>query len=283
MNKFIAVLSLLFISSVVQAQNTLNIMQKDDNLAYGKWNYINDEDNTMKNEIAGRLDDNKNKNGMALFYTNITYKKVGLDDIKYPVIGLISQKEICKVCSVEFKFKDKKEKFIITSAEHGTYKVNNTLKFNKMFKEAQSVEFTLPKLGSYKFNYDNLNFDMQSGNWMKFNHEEKDLGLKMTIYNLESEDGTGTLSLATSDTLKTFTIRTVEQDKCKEECKINVSFDNIKKVYSVFNYEDGMIVSNDNTEEFQKLLDKANTVKISINGIKNAKVHVFDNSIKDYQ
>jgi hypothetical protein len=41
MNKFIAVIFLWFISSVAQAQNTLNFMLKDDNLAYNKLNYIN--------------------------------------------------------------------------------------------------------------------------------------------------------------------------------------------------------------------------------------------------
>jgi hypothetical protein len=30
----------------------------------------------MKNEIPGRLDDNQNKNGMALFDTNVSYKKM---------------------------------------------------------------------------------------------------------------------------------------------------------------------------------------------------------------
>ena len=78
---------------------------------------------------------------------------MGIDDIKYHMIGLISQKEICKVCSVEFKFLDKKEKFTMTSAEDGAYKINNTLKFNKLFKEAKTVEFTIPKLGNYKFKY----------------------------------------------------------------------------------------------------------------------------------
>ena len=42
-------------------------MQKNDNLADGKWNYINDEDNTMRNEIAGRLDDNQNKTALLFF------------------------------------------------------------------------------------------------------------------------------------------------------------------------------------------------------------------------
>lgn len=69
-------------------------MSKSDKLTYGNWNYINDEDKSIKSEIAGRLDDNKNKNGMAMFYTNITYKNVGLDDIKYAFIGLISQGEV---------------------------------------------------------------------------------------------------------------------------------------------------------------------------------------------
>ena len=43
------------------------------------------------------------------------------------------------------------------------------------------------------------------------------------------------------------------------------------------------MLSNENNKEFEELLNKSNTIKISIKDIKNAKFHVVDNTIKDYQ
>jgi hypothetical protein len=60
----------------------------------------------------------------------------------------------------------------------------------------------------------------------------------------------------------------------------NVSY---KKMASMILNIQWLILSNENNKEFKELLNKSNTIKISIKGIKNAKVHVVDNTIKDYQ
>ena len=124
---------------------------------------------------------------------------------------------------------------------------------------------------------------MPKTSWFHFDVVIPDLKVPFKVSTLEENNTEATLSIYTSeDNKKTVGILINDEYQCKANaCVLNVTFDNVKKTFSAFQFQSELMI--DDSAEFIKMIDKSNTIKMSIKGSKNKKVYTFDNRVKDYQ
>lgn len=293
MKKLIAIATLSILSTITQAQSvqTQTIqeqvyqskdVEKVSDLPKGQWNYFKLNEGTIAGKIATRVQDSENKSNVAILFSKFKDTEKGL--VEYPLIVIATEKSICKSCDVKVSFDNKTyENYKIQEIESNEYKLANTGKFYKNFSETKEVFIDIPKLGKYQYHYDNLNFDMPKTSWFHFDVVIPDLKVPFKVSTLEENNTEATLSIYTSeDNKKTVGILINDEYQCKANaCVLNVTFDNVKKTFSAFQFQSELMI--DDSAEFIKMIDKSNTIKMSMKGSKNKKVYTFDNRVKDYQ
>ena len=295
MKKIIAIATLSILSAITQAQSIqtqtttqepiykTTDVEKVSDLVKGQWNYLKLEDDSTVGKMSARLQDSDNKENVAIIFSKFKNTKVGL--VEYPIIAIATdKKEICKTCEIKVSFDNKTyQNYKIQEIDKNEYKVSNTGLFYKQFSEAKEVYIEIPKLGKYQYHYDNLNFEMPKTSWLKFDVMIPDLQVPVQVATLEEINADGTLSIYTpEDNKKMVGILVNDSYQCKaSSCTLNVSFDNIKKTFTAFQFQSELMI--DDSKEFIKLLENSKVVKVAIKGSKNKQSYTFDNSVKDYQ
>lgn len=280
----VAILSLL---SLFAHANEVIYQDKDvdkvSELQKGTWNYFKIDNENISGKFSIRVQDSQNKNDVAILFSKLKDNKKGL--VEYPLIAFATDDiNICKSCEVKVSFDNKTyETYQLQEFEKNEYKINKTGQFYKKFNQSKEVYIEFPKLGKYQYHFDDVSFDMPTSNWIVFDTIEESLNLPIHMNVLESNQSDGAISIyKTTEQEPMIGILLEDNFKCKKsECVLTVSFDNVKKTFTAFQFQSELMI--DDSKTFISLLDTSNIIKITLNGSKLKKSYLFDNSIKDYK